>query len=124
SALLESVHGSPVTLELALAPREAVARTTPANRPTFESTPDSVLGELADVAPTEPASTPKTRLNPSLTFASLVEGSANRMARAAAMHVAGSLGQLYNPLFIYGGVGLGKTHLVHAIGNHLLSERP
>jgi chromosomal replication initiator protein len=46
------------------------------------------------------------------------------MARAAAMHIAGSLGQLYNPLFIYGGVGLGKTHLVHAIGNHLLADRP
>ena len=124
SALLESVHGSPVTLELALAPREAVARTMPANRPTFDATSDSVLSELVDVAPAESANTPKTRLNPSLTFGSLVEGSANRMARAAAMHVAGSLGQLYNPLFIYGGVGLGKTHLVHAIGNHLLSERP
>jgi chromosomal replication initiator protein len=67
---------------------------------------------------------PRTRLNPALTFTTLVEGSANRMARAAAMHVAGSLGQLYNPLFIYGGVGLGKTHLVHAIGNHLLADRP
>ncbi len=124
SALLESVHGAPVTLELALAPREAPARAMPANRPVFDAPADPVFGELADVAPAEPASTPKTRLNPSLTFASLVEGSANRMARAAAMHVAGSLGQLYNPLFIYGGVGLGKTHLMHAIGNHLLSERP
>jgi chromosomal replication initiator protein len=67
---------------------------------------------------------PKSRLNPALTFSALIEGTANRMARAAAMHVAGSLGQLYNPLFIYGGVGLGKTHLMHAIGNHLLADRP
>lgn len=124
SALLESVRGAPVTLELALAPREAPVRTMPANRPVFDAPADPVLAEMADVAPLEPASAPKTRLNPSLTFGSLVEGSANRMARAAAMHVAGSLGQLYNPLFIYGGVGLGKTHLVHAIGNHLLAERP
>ena len=78
------------------------------------------------IAPVEAPSPsgPKTRLNLALTFANLVEGSANRMARAAAMHVAGSLGQLYNPLFIYGGVGLGKTHLMHAIGNHLLADRP
>jgi len=66
----------------------------------------------------------KSRLNHSLTFDNLIEGSANRMARAAAMHVASSPGQLYNPLFIYGGVGLGKTHLVHAVGNQLLADRP
>ena len=122
TALLESLHGSPVTLELALAPREAPSRTVP----TARAVQDQVLAELPDVAPAEPAtpSAPKSRLNPALTFANLVEGSANRMARAAAMHVAGSLGQLYNPLFIYGGVGLGKTHLVHAIGNQLLADKP
>jgi chromosomal replication initiator protein len=66
----------------------------------------------------------KNRLNSGLTFDTLVEGTANRMARAAAMHVAGMPGHLYNPLFIYGGVGLGKTHLMHAVGNRLLADRP
>ncbi len=64
------------------------------------------------------------RLNPVLTFASLVPGRANQMARTAALHVAGAPGQMYNPLFIYGGVGLGKTHLVHSVGNALLADRP
>jgi chromosomal replication initiator protein len=123
TATLESLMGRAVALELALAPREAPVRTTPMAR----TVQDQVLSELPDVAaPAEPAQAagPKSRLNPALTFATLVEGSANRMARAAAMHVAGSLGQLYNPLFIYGGVGLGKTHLVHAIGNQLLADKP
>jgi chromosomal replication initiator protein len=65
-----------------------------------------------------------TRLNTGLRFDNLIEGSANRMARAASLHVANMPGGLYNPLFIYGGVGLGKTHLMHAIGNQLLSEKP
>ena len=122
SALLENIQGHPVVLELALTPREGPSRTSPAPR----VSQDPLLAEVPDLAPAEVVhpSGPKTRLNLALTFGSLVEGSANRMARAAAMHVAGSLGQLYNPLFIYGGVGLGKTHLVHAIGNHLLADRP
>ena len=66
----------------------------------------------------------RTRLNPALTFDTLVPGRANQMARTAALHVAGAPGQMYNPLFIYGGVGLGKTHLVHAVGNALLADRP
>ena len=122
TALLEGIQGAPVVLELALAPRETTIRSTPSTRTVQEQ----VLAELPDVAPAEPtaATGPRSRLNPALTFATLVEGSANSMARAAAMHVAGSLGQLYNPLFIYGGVGLGKTHLVHAIGNQLLADKP
>ena len=60
-----------------------------------------------------------SRLNSAFTFDTFVTGKANELARAAAMQVAERPGTAYNPLFIYGGVGLGKTHLIHAIGNHL-----
>jgi chromosomal replication initiator protein len=64
------------------------------------------------------------RLNRGFTFDSFVTGKANQLARAAAIQVAENPGTSYNPLFIYGGVGLGKTHLVQAIGNHLADVRP
>jgi chromosomal replication initiator protein len=60
-----------------------------------------------------------SRLNPTFTFETFVTGKANELARAAATQVAERPGAAYNPLFVYGGVGLGKTHLIHAIGNHL-----
>ena len=66
----------------------------------------------------------ETALNSSFTFDSFVTGKANQLARAAAQQVASNPGDAYNPLFIYGGVGLGKTHLLQAIGNELLRERP
>ena len=65
-----------------------------------------------------------SKLNPVLTFDSFVTGKANQLARAASIQVAHNPGTSYNPMFLYGGVGLGKTHLIHAIGNHLLKEKP
>ena len=71
-----------------------------------------------------PGNYEKSRLFSNFTFDNLVVGRANDLARAAAVQVAGNPGGAYNPLFIYGGAGLGKTHLIHAIGNHIVAERP
>ncbi len=64
------------------------------------------------------------RVNPAFTFSSFVGGKANQLARAAALQVSQNPGQAYNPLFVYGTTGLGKTHLVQAIGNQLLEHNP
>lgn len=66
----------------------------------------------------------KGELNKSYTFNNFIEGKSNQLARAAAAQVADNPGGAYNPLFIYGGVGLGKTHLMHSIGNHMLKQNP
>ncbi len=129
-AVLEQLNGQPVQLELALAPRATATSKQlpglsdgPGSAPTQAAAPAQMeLGEAGTREPAEAAH--RSRLNSALTFDVLVEGSANRMARAAALHVAGAPGKLYNPLFIYGGVGLGKTHLMHAVGNKLLADRP
>ncbi len=61
-------------------------------------------------------------LNPTFTFLNFVDGKSNQLAKAAALQVSKNIGKAYNPLFIYGGVGLGKTHLMHAIGNAVLEH--
>src|SRR3954468_10001015 len=71
-----------------------------------------------------PSSLERARLNRAFTFDSFVTGKANQLGRAAAIQVAENPGISYNPLFIYGGVGLGKTHLLQAIGNHVADQRP
>lgn len=72
----------------------------------------------------KPSPLDESRLNPLFNFDSFVPGKANDLARAAALQVADNPGAGYNPLFVYGGVGLGKTHLVQAIGNHMLQLDP
>jgi len=66
----------------------------------------------------------QSNLNPTFRFDNFVEGKSNQLARAAAMQVAENPGQAYNPLFLYGGVGLGKTHLSQAMGNYILEKNP
>ena len=123
---LTELAGKPVRLDITLATREAMPRSI---SPVAER---SVAQDDVAAAPASngrhahpPAALPsRSRLNPALSFDTLVPGRANQMARTAALHVAGAPGQMYNPLFIYGGVGLGKTHLIHAVGNALLTDRP
>ena len=66
----------------------------------------------------------QSRLNSSFTFDAFVEGKSNQLAKAAAIQVSENLGNSYNPLFIYGGVGLGKTHLMQAVGNAVMTKQP
>ncbi|MFM1987404.1 MAG: chromosomal replication initiator protein DnaA [Pseudomonadota bacterium] len=104
--------------------------------PGFAAQTGSVERGAADHGPAKPApgfsalqpsvspAAERSRLNPDLTFETFVTGKANDLARAAALQVAERPGGAYNPLFLYGGVGLGKTHLIHAVGNAILSRAP
>ncbi|PLX72601.1 MAG: chromosomal replication initiator protein DnaA, partial [Azoarcus sp.] len=149
----EEFHGVPLQLDLQLpapgaarTPVKPVANAAPAAGAALAETPGSASSPAAaDSAPAQPrqaapsaiirSSSPeplsgaelayeKTRLNADFTFDTLVTGRANDLARAAAMQVAQNPGTSYNPLFVYGGVGLGKTHLVHAIGNAVFRQNP
>jgi chromosomal replication initiator protein len=137
-SVLSEVAGRPIRLELGLMPREAALAPRMSSRasPGPMSMQSLLSADRADPpgqdglltvdgrsATTAPAHTIH-KLNAALTFDSLVVGRANQMARTAALHVAGAPGHMYNPLFVYGGVGLGKTHLIHAVGNALLKDRP
>ena len=143
-AILSELAGKPARLDLALASREPVGRvaTPSANQAisvgqvlhnglkpmSASATPLQAPALIIPNNPNYPLGPPPSasrhRINSALTFDTLVPGRANQMARTAALHVAGAPGAMYNPLFIYGGVGLGKTHLIHAVGNALLQDKP
>jgi len=145
--ILSELAGQPARLELVMAQREQPpARPQAANAPvraaallngmavapsTSVRPLSAAPGASTGASPTGvqpgyhlPPAANSHKLNTALTFDTLVAGRANQMARTAALHVAGAPGVMYNPLFIYGGVGLGKTHLIHAVGNALLKDKP
>jgi chromosomal replication initiator protein len=105
--VLETAEGHPVEVVLEVGSREVVAAPYP---PEIDRRVPKVIIE--------------SHLNPAFTFANFVEGKSNQLARAAAVQVGMNPGRAYNPLFIYGGVGLGKTHLMHAAGNLIAQREP
>jgi chromosomal replication initiator protein len=113
--ILEIIDGSGSNTELVV---EVGSR--PGASPADERPARLMSRTAAEPAPAAIAS----RLNPAFTFQSFVEGKSNQLARAAASQVGQNPGTSYNPLFIYGGVGLGKTHLMHAVGNEMLARNP
>jgi chromosomal replication initiator protein len=130
-SVLSELAEQPVRLELSLAARETSGsnpmppRTVPKGAVHAAAALAAATSVAAAASPASAApSASRHKLNAALTFDTLVPGRATQMARTAALHVAGAPGQMYNPLFIYGGVGLGKTHLVHAVGNALLNDNP
>jgi len=114
--ILEIIDGSGGSTELVV----EVGSRQPAVPPEARSTSGLSRGVFAEALPAPVAS----RLNPAFTFQSFVEGKSNQLARAAASQVGENPGTSYNPLFIYGGVGLGKTHLMHAVGNAMIARNP
>ena len=114
-----------ISLEIGSAPRPSPVQDT-APKPN----PAPIRNGSADAAgmstfnePAAPVAL-EANTNPEFNFESFVEGKSNQLARAAGMQIGDNPGRVYNPLFIYGGVGLGKTHLMHAVGNRILLNNP
>lgn len=125
--LSRQYFAEPITIDLVLDETPTGLLRDPENRETLPGSGDADAALCIEPDLPSPIDLPeygKTRLNPDFTFNTLVTGRSNDLARAAAQQVAQNPGVSYNPLFIYGGVGLGKTHLVHALGNEVLRYAP
>ena len=125
---------APTEVQFVLDPRNALPKKAVAAHPAPNDgpLPGTIDNRQGDAQPAVPEMfnigkqpmREQSRVNTDLTFDSFVTGKANQLARAAAIQVANNPGVSYNPLFFYGGVGLGKTHLIHAIGNQVMADQP
>jgi chromosomal replication initiator protein len=117
-AEITGVGASTVTLEIGSRPKKPSKAEKVVQAPVDPTSPLGMVGSGMQV------SSIPNNINPTFSFDTFVEGKSNQLARAASMQIGENPGTVYNPLFIYGGVGLGKTHLMHAVGNVLLERNP
>jgi len=127
--LLEVSRDDDFNLLLEIGTQSGPAKPAPAARPARSETvtqqkPAPVTDFGIPTKVTKPRPVIDHNLNPAFTFESFVEGKSNQLAKAASQQVAENPGDAYNPLFLYGGVGLGKTHLMHAVGNMMIKHKP
>jgi chromosomal replication initiator protein len=111
--ILNGISKNPPLLSIVIGSEKVAENTYNTKRPDFNSS-----------APKPEAIKKSSTLNPNFTFENFVEGNSNQLARAAATQVSLNPGDSYNPMLIYGGVGLGKTHLMHAVGNDIIKRNP
>lgn len=128
SSLAEDYFGAPTTVQLVTAATSSSQKnlvtavsSSPSSTPVIEKTKPKTASVQTPLPTTGPEG---SQLNRNLSFANFVPGKANELARAAGLQIAENPGTGYNPLFVYGGVGLGKTHLIQAIGNQMLALNP
>lgn len=115
---IEGKDSSNCILEIGSLPKKAASHSPQ------ESQPETQRRQAQERKPQVRGDDLPNNINPNFTFDTFVEGKSNQLARAASFQIGGNPGKVYNPLFIYGGVGLGKTHLLHAIGNMISSSNP
>jgi len=116
--------GTPVRVTLSLEAREQPRALAPVAAPGAQHPGESLPNPREATSAKKAVAAERPNLMADFTFDTFVPGKANQLARAAAMQVAEHPGTSYNPLFIYGGVGLGKTHLIQAVGNYVLATQP
>lgn len=117
------VHINQILTQLDEAPPEVILRVGSRNNQTSQISP--ILRNTQDLkGKSKVVKVSATHINSNFTFINFVEGKSNQLARAASVQVSENPGGAYNPLLLYGGVGLGKTHLMHAIGNAILLKNP
>jgi chromosomal replication initiator protein len=127
-----SIVSTPAAVPVAATPSVASPMSNAVSTEPSRASFDPMAGAASQQAPARTERTVQVEgglkhtsyLNRTFTFDNFVEGKSNQLARAAAWQVADNPKHGYNPLFLYGGVGLGKTHLMHAVGNHLLAKNP
>ncbi len=125
--LAQLSQGESIELSLEIGSQQASRQASTSQPPKKQAdTPASILQELNQSKPTAPSPQEAIshNLNQTFTFDNFVEGKSNQLAKAASLQVAENSGSGYNPLFLYGGVGLGKTHLMHAVGNKIREANP